>query len=269
MKTLCVSAFMLLVLCGSGQKVALFKAIDFDSSYQVIGLVQGFGKLTDSLDRFWFLIDNPVEMRQLQSKWVFKDPVSNLKTEEAVVDIFVIKQKRPIANYAMIYPKQQIINVQGRWYRFDTSWLGKLHAAHSLNYRSEKRSFETFSQYAAYGNSLLNDSNLLFFFEPSLRFEGKFSVIARRTSDPADPVFILRDITNECRALAPEGGFSVRQPLNDSFNLSRRDSVKIEVEGSRGLYDRYHEKRRFKGAWEPTKIQTTTFWRKEPEGKVN
>ena len=261
MKKLCLFIFSLSTLVCSGQKVALFNDIDLDSSYQVIGLVQGHGKSVDSLERFWFLIDHPAEMQQLQREWVFKDRISHLQIEAVGVDIYVIKEKRPIANFALIFPKQRIINVQNNWYRFDTSWLVKLHAAHPLQYRSEKRNFETYNQYATYGNSLLNDSNLLFFFEPSLRFEGKFSVFARRTADPADPIFIMHDITNECRELAPPSSFNVRYPLNDSFNLSRNDSVKIVVECSKVLYEKYREKHRLKGPWEPAKIETTTFWR--------
>jgi hypothetical protein len=269
MKKLCLIVFMFSRLLCTGQKATLFKAIEFDSSYQVIGLVQGHGKPVDSLERFWFLIDDPTEMKRLQHEWVFKDAVARLQIEQTDVEIFVIKEKRPIANYALIYPKQGFINVQNAWFRFDTSWLVKLHAAHPLQYRSEKMSFETYSQYAAYGNSLLNDSNLLFFFEPSLQFEGKFSVFAGRTPDPADPMFVLRDITKEWRALAPAGSFKVSYPNDDSFNLSRRDSVKIVVECSKILYDKYQEKGRAKGPWEPAKIEITTFWRKEPDGKVN
>jgi hypothetical protein len=269
MKKVCFFVFMFSTLLCTGQKAVLFNAIEFDSSYQVIGLVQGHGKAVDSLERFWFLIDDPMEMQRLQREWVFKDPVARLQIEATGVEIFVVKEKRPIANYALIYPQQRIINVQNTWFHFDTSWLVKLHAAHPLKYRCEKKSLGTYNQYSAYGNSLLNDSNLLFFFEPSLRFEGKFSIFARRTSDPADPIFVLRDITNECRALAPAGSFKVGHPENDSFNLSRRDSVKIIVECSKTLYDKYREKRRSKGSWEPTKIEITTFWRKESDGAGN
>jgi hypothetical protein len=268
MKKISLFFFLVSVFFCRGQKVALFDGIDLDSTYQVIGLVQGHGKPVDSLERFWFSIENPIEMQRMQREWVFKNPVNPSLYEVADVEIFVVKEKRPIANYALIYPKQSIINVKGRWYRFDTSWLVNLHTAHPLKYGSERMSFDTYNQYAAYGNRLLNDSNLLFFFEPSMRFEGKFSIFARRNSDPADPIFVLRDITNECRALAPAGSFSVGHPENDSFNLARKDSVRIEVNGPKILYDKYQEKHRTKGPWEPAKIQITLFWRRGKEEKV-
>jgi hypothetical protein len=249
---------------AAAQKYPLFKGIDFDSSYQIIGLGRGYGRPIDSLGRFWFILDNPADMQQLQRDWVFQGSVASLQIEEPAIDIYVIRNRQPIANFALIFPKQRIININGSWHPFDTSWLVRLHAAHPLNYSSEEKSFDTYPQFAAYGNGLLRDSGVLYFLAPSLRFEGSFTLIARRSKDPASPMFVLRDLSDNMKFLSPSGGYRVGYPERDSFNITRIDSVKMTVDCSRRLYEKYHDKHMIKGAWEPAKIDATVFWRRDP-----
>ena len=254
------------------QKDEFFKGIDFDSSYVIIGLGQGYGKSIDTFSRFCFVIDDPAEMVSLKRKWVYTKPISNFHLEDVSFDIFVVRFGRLAAPSGIIYPKQRIINTgNGNWHPFDTAELVRLHNAHPLHFQKEIKRFDTWNEYIAYGNSILHDSSLLFFFEPSLRFEGKFDIITRRTPDASSPLFKLRDINDELEKLTGKSNFEAGQVINDSFNIAHRDRCKITVQCSKDLYVHYNVKGREKGPWQPAPIEITIFWRdySSPEPQSN
>jgi len=252
----------MLHLSSFGQKLEFFKSIDFDSSYTIIGIGQGYeNKVQDSLPGYWFLLDNPKDMEQLKQDWVFKSIVANISIEQPDIDIFIIQNKRSIPGGGLIYPRQRIITTGKGWYKFDTARLSALHREHPFKYHTEKKQFETYNQYAAYGNSIINDSVLLFYNEPSMRYEGKFTVITHRTNDPSSPLFALRDFNNELKELAQANSFQAGQVMNDSFNITNPDKVRFTVHCSKSLYDKYKSKIFAKGSWEPSLIEMKTFWK--------
>jgi hypothetical protein len=108
---------------------------------------------------------------------------------------------------------------------------------------------------------LLNDSNVLFFFPPSLKYEGEFYIYARRTNDPDSPMWALSDIEKILKSMADDKTFKASNVLNDTFNIAHRDLTRITVEGPKSLYDKF-ENREFKKAdWIPTEIELKVFWR--------
>jgi hypothetical protein len=262
MKYVYLIAALLLQLSLSGQKLEFFKGIDFDSSYTIIGIGQGYdSKNLDSLPGFWFLLDNPKDMEKLKQDWVFKSPVPSISIESPNIDIYIIQNKRSINAGGLIFPRQQIITSGQGWYRFDTSRLSALHSEHPFKYHTEKKHFATYNQYAAYGNSIINDSSLLFYNEASTAYGGKFVVISERKSDVTDPMFALKDFTNELKDLAPANSFHAAKVMNDSFEIANPGKVRFTVECSKSLYDKYKSKRFIKGNWEPSPFEMKTFWR--------
>lgn len=262
-KTALLVAGLICQLSAFAQKFDLFNNIDFDSSYQIIGIGQGYDhKIQDSLPQFWFYLDNPVDMENLKKDWAFKSIVEHVNMyEKEDIQIFIVKDKRLVNAGGLIYPNQGIINSGSRWYRFDTSRLNVLHSEHPLKYHTEKKQFAVYAQYASYGNSLLIDTALLFFFEPSLRYEGQFTIITNRTDDPGSPVDALENLNKELSKLAPAKNFQAILETKDSFNISSTKKVKIKVECSRSLYDKYNNKKNEKGEWQPSPIEIKTFWK--------
>jgi hypothetical protein len=243
------------------QKSQYFKDIAFDSSYSVVGLCQGHGLPGDSLERFWFEVDDLAELNKLKTEWVFKNPVERLHVEDYSVNIFIIKNKREVGFWSLIWPLQGLILCNTHYYHFDTTELLKLHAAHPLHYRSQHLVFDTYRHYADYANRIIHDPKLLFFYEPSLKYEGQFIIITHRRSDPANPYVVTRDVTNELQEFDASRKFEASYPVTDSFNIAHTDWVKIVVQCSKTLYDAYHAEGRNKGPWEPAPIDITVFWR--------
>jgi hypothetical protein len=262
MKTLLLGFFLLVQITTFAQKGRFFPDVSFDSSYTIVGIAQGFGANVDSLERLWFFLDNPADMKKLQQEWVFKRRVDMVDLVIPVLDIFIINGKRTTGKSGVIVPKSEMITAgDGRWYRFDTAKLAALHAAHPLHYRREAKVFSMFSEYVAYANSVLTDTSLLFFFEPDLRFKGKFDIICNRTSDPNSPFAVENAINEELKVLESKDKFQVQRVVNDSFNVSHADRVKLNVYSSKALYDQYQTKSGQKGDWQPTPILMTLFWR--------
>jgi hypothetical protein len=244
------------------QKSEFLGGTEFDSSYCIIGIGQGFNnKVHDSLPRFWFVIDNPDEMNWLKTQWIFTNPVRNIRIEEPSFNIMIIKDKREVNSGGLIYPNQGIIKSEIGWYPFDTSQLIWLHKEHPLKYHTENRSFETRLQYIAYANSILNDSLLLLFFEAEVRYEGKFTIIANRASNEASPFFVLRDIKKDLTWYAPDNDYAADFAMNDSFNIANSQKIKITVKCSKKLYDKFKSKGTVKEEWHPATWDIKTFWR--------
>ncbi len=245
------------------QKFDLFNNIDFDSSYTIIGIGQGYDhKIQDSLQQFWFYLDNPADMENLKKDWAFKSIVQSINGfEESTIDVFIIKDKRRVNTGGLIFPNQGIIHSGNHWYRFDTARLNVLHQEHPLKYHTEKKQFDAYSKYASFGNSILNDTALLFFFEPSVGNEGQFTIITSRTDDPGSPVDALEKLNEELFKLAPAGNFQAILETKDPFNISSTKKVKIRVECSRSLYDLYKNKKNEKSEWQLAPIEIKTFWK--------
>ena len=261
MKTRFIVLGLVLQMSVFGQKSEFFKDIDFDSSFCIIGIGQSLDKNADTLLRFNFVIDNPEDMQRLKREWVFKSPVRNISIETVSFDIFIVKDKRVFNRGGMIFPRQGIIKSGDNWYRFDTAALIKLNRDHPLKFRTRWYNFNSYTKYAAFGNSILNDSSLLFFTEPSLRYEGKFVIIVNRSNDPDSPIWAMADINKELKELAPEHTYTVSNALTDSFNIVNKRKTKIEVNCSKSLYDKYKSKRSDIGEWQPSLIDIKTFWR--------
>jgi hypothetical protein len=244
------------------QQKDLFRGVQFDSSYCIVGLCQGYdGKLQDSLPRFWFYLDDPTDMEKLRAEWIFKKMAGDNAYERTTVEVMLIKDKRLSQPACIIFPNRGILIGNGGWHQFDTTLLIALHRQHPLRYRTEIRRFDSFNKYAAYGNSVLLDTSLLFFFEPSIQYEGEFDLIANRTNDPGSPVFVLRDLNKELEEMAPASSFQAGQVITDSFNINSRDKTKITVKGAKALYDKFHNRRYNKTAWRPAPIEMKLFWK--------
>jgi hypothetical protein len=89
----------------SGQKGRFFAGVAFDSSYTVVGICQGYGKQVDSLERFWFVLDNPEDMKQLQRDWQFKKRANLPGLDFVSFDVYVIQGKRVASGTGLIIPR--------------------------------------------------------------------------------------------------------------------------------------------------------------------
>jgi hypothetical protein len=243
-----------------GQKCKFFAGTHLDSSYTILGIGRGNGDSGDSLERFWFVLDNLQDMQEIQRDWVFKRPLPFAHMDEHPFDVFVIKDKQLVTS-GLLYPYQGDLTNGRGWYRFDTTILKRLHATHPLHYHSQNRTFDTYPQYGNYGNTLLQDSTVLFFFQPSLRFQGSFTIESELTADGADLSDMLNDINKELIALSPVGHYETALPKFDKTSDPKVVKVRIEILSSKALYDQFHANKLEKGPWQPTPISTTVFWR--------
>jgi hypothetical protein len=239
----------------------IFKGVDFDSSYCIVGLVQGQDGKSDSLPQYWFVLDDPADMIHLQKDWVFKSKPERVNIEFTSIEIYTLRNKMEVSPSTIIFPNQKIIKSGNAWYHFDIHKIEQLHKNHPLHYHTQIFRFDTFKQYVNFGNGLLTDSNLLFFFEPSLRFEGKFYVYASRTNDPDSPMWAMTDVNKVLKKLADDGTYESAEGLNDTFNLTHIEKTRISVEGPKSLYDKFSSKKFVKSEWMPSPIEMTVIWR--------
>jgi hypothetical protein len=243
------------------QSSELFKGVDFDSSFCVVGIVHGNSQKQDSLPQYWFVLDNPADMIQLKKEWVFKKEVPRISIEFTSIEIYTLRNKMEMIPTALIYPQQSIIKSGNSWYRFDMKAIAKLHNKHPLRYHTQTIRFDTYKQCIVYGNSLLNDSNILFFLPPSMRFEGEFYIYGNRTNDPNSPDWVHADINKVLKSLADEKTYTSARILNDTFDIAHKDQTRIQVSGPKSLYDKFESKDFKKGDWIPTIIDLKVFWR--------
>ncbi len=260
MKKILISILIILAgLTSNAQQGEFLNGIDFDSSYTVVCIGQNF-QGSDSLPRFWFVLDNPDDMGALRKDWKLKQaPIKFIEFHS--LNVFVIRNKQRVNGSGLIFPVQGRINVDDRWYQFDTTQLTRLHKIHPLRAHSEIRTFTTYLKYVAYANSVLNDSLLLFFNELTLPYEGSFTITVSKTNATGSEILVDFDINKELEYLSPKGTFKASAALNDSFNISSPDKVRVTVNSTKSLYDRYNKKYRVKSPWQPNEIKMELFWR--------
>jgi len=243
------------------QKVEFFPKIAFDSTYSVVGTFDYPNDPNDTTIREGFLIDKLDDLVKLKKEWVFSERVPTVSLEGNSITVYTIQEKRTAQKVGLIYPSQGIINSDGRWYYFDVKKYTAFFNNHLIKYHAQNKVFENYQQYVAYGNALLTDSSVLFFFEPDRRFEGKFTITVDRKSSPSDPYYKLWDIKRELSYKFSNEFFQCSIVKSDSFNLTSKDKVKITVESSRNLYDKYNSKKNVKSDWTPTPIDIRIYRR--------
>ncbi len=261
MRVILLLIFSFTATFSFAQKSEYFKGVDFDSSYCVVGIVQGYNGKIDSLPRYWFVLDDPADMIQLKKDWVFKNPAPHLSVEFSCIEIYTLRNKMEVIPTGLIYPRQEIIKSGNSWYQFKMKEIEKLHDKHPLHYHTRSYRFGTYKQCITFGNSLLKDSNVLFFYPPSLRYEGEFYIYARRTNDPDSPIWALSDIDKILKSMADGKTFEAGNDLNDTFNIAHKDWTRVTVKSPKSLYDKFESKDFKKADWVPAEIELKVFWR--------
>ena len=261
MKAILLFFFIILSAISFAQKSEFFKGVDFDSSYCIVGIVQGNNLQFDSLPQYWFVLDNLADMIRLKREWVFKKEMPRVNIEIPAIEIYTLRNKMEIIPVSLIFPKQGIIKSGNSWYKIDMKEIEKLHNNHPLHYHTQKFRYETFKQYVSFGNRLLNDSNLLFLLEASLRFEGKFYIYTKPTNDPHHPTPDLSDANQILKTIAGENMYESGEVDNDSFNIAHRDTTRYTVWGPKSLYDKFESRDFTKGNWIPAYFGMKVFWR--------
>ena len=245
------AGLILLALTGWTQQVHVFEGIPLDSSYSIVAytipFTQGQG---DSL-QYSFYVHDPVELKRMKAQWVVHRIVPRFSLEGSSVNLFVIKDKQLVNTQIMIYPRQGIIRTHGTWYDFDMKKFREVQSACPLSFHSGNFQFSNDLDFELFQDSIREVPSFLFLLGPDVHYEGYFDLICSRSPDPDSPILILSDINRELGALTSPENFSAEHLLNDPFNLSHRDLVKIRVHCARSLYTRYQVKGRIKGPWVP------------------
>jgi hypothetical protein len=249
-------------LLSSGQRVSVFDKISFDSSYTVIALSSSFHDINTDSKAFCFLVNKMEDLNEIKKDWTVKNIRPRISLEENIINIFILKDKELINSELLIYPKQGIIHMGDYWFDFDMAKFNKIQVSHPLNYHSQTFHFEAYLDYVNFKDSIEEIPTFLFMFEPTKKeFEGHFNIIAPRTSDNDSPIFVLSDITKELEKLSPSKNFRTQQVMNDKFNLENTKKVKIQVEGSKALYDAYKSKYKEKDEWIPSTLDAKVIFK--------
>lgn len=242
-----------------GQEVECFKKFNFDNTYAVIGVGPMSPKDGDSLEKYWFVLDNVEDLNQLKTDWVFREKARNL-LEANSFHVYITKNKKIInAAGCIINPTFNNICVAGEWREFDLAMLRRLHKKHSLHYVTETKTFRTVTEWESYRDSARKERPFLFFIEPNLRYEGQFKVTADKTDKWPNPAVVIGQLKKDFRIL-DTSRVNVEYSLSE-YNVKHPEKMQIDVYSSRELFDRYRSDSFHVGPWEPQQIKTTAYWR--------
>jgi len=261
MKIFILTVSLIITIDVYAQPIEVFKNIDFDSTYCIIGIGQNTNNLKEQVPDLTFIIDNPEELKKIKQEWVVTTIRPKISRENPDITIHVTKNKQLEGRFKLLYPIQGIINTDNHWYDFNSELFMQLIKTHPLKYHTQIFTFANQLDYAFFTDSIQSVPSFLFLFEPRLTYQGKFFIIAHRSPDPASPIFVLRDINLELERLCPSKKFIAQEVINDPFNLENTSKVKIRVECSKDLYDAYKSRFKEKSEWQPTLIQTKVFFR--------
>lgn len=246
------------------QKSSVFKNVDFDSTFSIVGMPISFleTKKEDVNNDFCFYFNKVDDLNELKKDWIVKNVRPNISLEEYTITLYVIKGKLIYDNQLIIFPKQGIIHYANRWYDFDMKKFSQTIKDHALKYHSQYFAFDTWLNYFRFRDSVMQTPNYLFIIEPSKnKFEGYFDIISSRTLDPNSPIFVLHDINEELKAKFDSDEFHASEMTDDSFNIANKTKVKIRVECSKAVYEKYKAKFREKGEWTTYPIDARVFFK--------
>ena len=262
MKFLTTSLFLFASVISSGQKVPVFRGINFDSSYSLVALASSFSNPGEDVQEFSFVVNELADLNEIQQNWVAKSVRSSISVEAYSINLFLVKNGYLVNSQWMIYPDQEIINFGNRWYNFDMKKFLKVQKTHALHYHSQTFEFDNIMQFALFRDSLQRTSNFLFMFEPTRKnFEGCFHLFCAKSSNGDDVAFVMHDINKELQSRFPNDKFKLSVPVNDPFNLDNKDRVKLTIECSKSFYEQYRTSGRQTDTWTPYKIDSKVIFK--------
>lgn len=261
MTRILIIIFLLNSLLSSAQKRAVYEDINFDSSYNIIALGSSFHDYDKDSKIYNFWVNNVDDMNNIKKEWVVKTVRPKIAIEEYTIVIYISKDKQLVDSRLLIYPKQGIMHFANTWYDFDIKKFFKVQAAHPLNFHSQSFKLNSILEFAFFKDSIQNIPSFLFLTDPPTTFEGQFTIIAPRTTDPDSWNFALSDINKELIALAPLKKYETHYAMNDKFNLGNTEKVKIRVDCSKALYDAYKSMINEKEEWIPSTVDTKVVFK--------
>jgi hypothetical protein len=187
--------------------------------------------------------------------------VQVVQIEKGGFSIFTTKNKSLTqSGVELIFMEQEIIKAQNSWYKFDISKLKKLHDEHPLKFHTQTFTFDSHLEYAFFYDSILDRPDLLFLFEPSFMYEGRFVISFEVTPELFNPLAALGIVNEELSAKFPKNNFRAYSVMEQSV-YKNINKLNINVEGSKNVYDGYVSKLGIKGEWKPALVETTVYFR--------
>lgn len=252
---------ILLTSCVYAQTIELFKGIEFDSTYKIVGIAPDFPGATDKYERFWFVIDKVKDLQKAKDEWVFTGNGTRVLDWNSL-RILTIKDGKPVQPNAIININQLTIVHDGKWCKFDLSLLIKAHEEFPLKYREQQLTFKTMAEFEACYDSLVKIPGYLFMFSPfpPSKYEGSFTITLDRTDKlktQIDAEAFLKPI------LLKYGGsndFEILYPY-DNYNLSNEHKMRMKIVCNKQLFDSYSSKLYEVGAWVPAVLSSKVYWR--------
>ncbi len=262
MRYLILFCFLLKGLLSFEQKTSVLSSYEFDSTYSIVALSSSFNDINNDSKKFCFYVNKLSDLNEMKQDWIIKNVRPTISLEQYSISIFVLRNKNIVSSELLIYPEQGIIHYGNSWYDFDFKKFKNVQTKNPLNYHSQSFSFINYLDYSFFKDSIQNNPNFLFLFEPTAKkFEGYFNLISSRSSDPDSPLFVLHDINEELKAEFPSEKFEVENVVNDKFNIGNKEEVKTKIKCSKALYDKYENKSRKKEDWIPSTFDTKVIFK--------
>lgn len=174
-----------------------FKPLDnypFDSSYRLISIANHQMK-TGGHSSYNFIINDPQELNKIGKNWKLKDRHQNISLEDTTVEIYIVKAKELLEIPLLVYPQQKIAHYKGSWYEFDIANITNTAQTHPLNCHSRDFTFDQYSEYIFFEDSIQADAHLLFLVKPSPRkFPGHFNVYLKKENLHSPSMSAMSDV---------------------------------------------------------------------------
>ncbi len=255
--------FLLCALCfiSNGQPIRPFKDQVFDTSYMIISIASRT-TTTDGRSPYNFYVNNIAELNAIKKTWKLKDFHPKLQMEDSSVSIYVVKGKELMEVPLLIFPQQGIANYKNMWYDFDMEKLLAVAQKHPLKCRSQYFSFEMYTEYIFFEDSIQTDPNFLFLFKPTAHtYPGYFDLFVKKEASSAPEVNALEAINKEIPIRFSNEKFHATVSVKDTTNGTKADEVRIRIECSETLYQKYRHADTRKSPWTVFPFDTRVYFK--------
>lgn len=257
MRKILFFAPLFFVLSLSAQENLLFDTTMIQKGTKLIGRYPQYDKkkVHQNLN---FIIEDAAVIRSVITDLTLGKEEAFMNEEPGFM-IAIVHDYAEEKNWA-VNPGFNSVMHNGHAYAFNVSKLKLLAKKYPFDYRTEKLVFKSDKEYEQYLGKQKKDSNFLFAYGPSFRYEGSFEVAFPKNDTFPHPAGISDYLDPLIEKIVSKDEYRVIYELSE-INIKNRDQYTMKIIGSKKLYESLVLKGLKKEEWMPTVEDALFFYR--------
>jgi hypothetical protein len=251
---------LLLIIANqlSGQNKLLFANIEVNDSMKLIGMYPHYDQ-DKTFEKYNFIIEDFKVLDSLKKTLKVGKPATRIFDVGFLIEL--VDGKHNIIKSWTVMPNYSSINIDGNFFKFDTTVISNLAKKHPFSYTFYEKEVKTETTFNKFRDTLLRDDHFLFMYKSKLVFEGHFDLEFENNNKFSSPKAISEYLEPIFNKLTTKGKYNIIYSSSE-YNMTNRNQYSMTVYCSHDVYNAFNDKNSKKKDWKIDINNAIIFMRK-------